>query len=42
MEVNDANVNQENHKQVVTRIKAIENETKLLGMTNDQHMIAEL
>ena len=32
VEVNGANVNQENHKQVVTRIKAIENETKLLGM----------
>jgi len=30
VEVNGANVNQENHKQVVTRIKAIENETKLL------------
>ena len=31
VEVNGANVNQENHKQVVTRIKSIENETKLLG-----------
>merc|ERR550525_491855 len=32
VEVNGANVNQENHKQVVTRIKSIENETKLLVM----------
>ena len=31
VEVNGANVNQENHKQVVTRIKSIENETRLLG-----------
>ena len=31
VEVNGANVNQENHKQVVTRIKSIENETTLLG-----------
>jgi len=30
VEVNGANVNQENHKQVVTRIKSIENETRLL------------
>lgn len=30
VEVNGANVNQENHKQVVARIKSVENETKLL------------
>lgn len=30
VEVNGANVNQENHKQVVTRIKSIQNETTLL------------
>ena len=29
--MNGVNVNQENHKQVVARIKSIENETKLLG-----------
>ena len=32
VEVNGVNVNQENHKQVVARIKSIENETKLLGI----------
>ena len=30
IEVNDVNISQENHKQVVQRIKAIPNETKLL------------
>ena len=30
MEVNGTNISQENHKQVVQRIKAIPNETKLL------------
>ena len=32
VEVNGVNVNQENHKQVVARIKSIETETKLLGI----------
>lgn len=32
VEVNGANVNQENHKQVVARIKSVESETRLLGM----------
>ena len=35
VEVNGVNVNQENHKQVVTRIKSMENETKLLGGNTD-------
>ena len=38
VEVNGVNVNQENHKQVVARIKSIENETKLLGIVQNSDL----
>ena len=36
--MNGVNVNQENHKQVVARIKSIENETKLLGIVQNSDL----